>query len=204
MSSEPITFTVRRARLSDRNRIRAMQTLSVRTLAPYCYSQPEIAAFLTYVGTVDDQLLAEGNYHVIEAGNEIIASGGWSQFRANFSKPGDGDPAADLSVAKVRSVFVHPDWTHHGLGTRLMRRAEAEAFAAGFNEMELNAMLTGVGFYTSRGYRRVRDVALSLPDSVVFRGVTMRKVLTADVAKAPAATGTVEHRPSRHRCGAAA
>jgi GNAT superfamily N-acetyltransferase len=179
-----------------------MQALSTRALTCEFYSRAEIEAFLTYVGTIDEQLLAEGTYYLIEAGAEIVASGGWSQFRATFGK--SSDPVADLSVAKTRSVFVHPDWTRHGFGTRLMRRAEAEAFAAGFNGMELNAMLSGVDFYTALGYRRVRDIAVSMPEGIVFRGVTMRKGLTPDVARAPASTGMVEHRLTGRRCGAAA
>jgi GNAT superfamily N-acetyltransferase len=202
MNTEQVAFTVRRARISDRNRLRAMQTLSLRTMTGEFYTPAEIESFLTYVGTIDDNLLAEGTYHLIEAGDEIVASGGWSQFRANFSS--GADPAADLSVAKARSVFVHPDWIRHGLGSRLMRVAEAEAFGAGFNEMELNAMLSGVGFYEKLGYRRIRDISLSMPENVVFRGVTMRKPLTQAAARAPASSGVVEHRLTGRRCGAAA
>ena len=98
---------------------------------------------------------------------------------------------------------MHPDWTHHGFGTRLMRRAESEAFGAGFSEMELNAMLSGVAFYTALGYRRVRDIAVNMPEAVVFRGVTMRKPLTPDMARAPASAGIVEHRLTGC-CGVAA
>jgi GNAT superfamily N-acetyltransferase len=201
MSTEQAIFTLRRAHVGDRNRLRAMQALSFRALACEFYSPAEIEAFLTYVGTIDEHLLAEGTYHLIEVDGEVVASGGWSQFRANFGR--SADPAADLSVAKTRSVFVHPDWTRHGFGTRLMGRAEAEAFGAGFNEMELNAMLSGVGFYERLGYRRIRDIAVSMPEGVVFRGVTMRKPLTPEVARAPASSGTVEHRLTGRRCLAA-
>ena len=53
------------------------------------------------------------------------------------------DPAAGLATAKVRSVFVHPDWARHGLGRKLMQRVEAEAWSAGFNELEMNVLLSG-------------------------------------------------------------
>ena len=82
----------------------------MRRLAADCYSREEIEAFITYVGTMDDQVIDEGTYSVVEAGGRIVASGGWSRFRSNYVPPPASDPAADLTTARVRSVFVHPDW----------------------------------------------------------------------------------------------
>jgi GNAT superfamily N-acetyltransferase len=182
--------------------MRAMQAESMRKLAASCYSRAEIEAFITYVGTMDDQLIDEGTYYLVETGGRIVATGGWSRFRANYVGPADGDPAADLTTAKIRSVFVHPDWKGYGFGRRLMLRAEVEAFTAGFDEAELNALLSGVSFYRALGYQDVRPMALSLPDRVTFRGVTMRKALASAVA--PDATGTIERTRKTDCCGKAA
>jgi GNAT superfamily N-acetyltransferase len=191
MSVVSSKFVIRRARAADRNHLRAMQAASMRVLAAPFYSRDEIEGFLVYVGTMDDQLVDEGNYYLVETDGHVVASGGWSRFRSNYVQAHDADPAADLSAAKVRSVFVHPDWAGHGLGRRLMRRAEADAWHAGFNEVELNAMLSGVPFYRRLGYREVRPIAVAMPDRRVFRGVTMRKELSSREVAAPAMTGTI-------------
>lgn len=173
MSKDPSTFTIRRARIGDRNHLRAMQVESMRKLASHCYSRAEIEAFLVFVGTMDDQLIDEGTYYVVEVGGRPVASGGWSRMRGNYI----GNEPVDRTAAKIRSVFVHPDWARHGFGRILMERAETEARAAGFERVELNALLSGVPFYRELGYQALRPIALSLPDGVTFRGVTMGKEL---------------------------
>ena len=90
----------------------------------------------------------------------------------------------DLSVAKIRSVFVHHDWARHGFGRLLMSRAEREAFVAGFNRVELNALLSGVPFYRALGYRELKSIALGLPDGITFRGLAMGKPLGTEVLAA--------------------
>ncbi len=203
MSIETITFVIRRARMNDRNHLRAMQAESMRALAAKCYSAAEIEAFLIYVGTVNDQLIDEGTYYVVEGEGHIVASGGWSRLGTTSVTATGGDPAASLATAKVRSVFVHPDWARHGLGRKLMQRVEAEAWSAGFNELEMNVLLSGVPFYCALGYQPVRPIALSLPDNLMFRGTAMRKSLENAVA-APAETGVIDRRQNTGCCGQAA
>lgn len=173
MNTDTSSFTIRRARMSDRNHLLAMQANSMRTLATHCYSREEVEAFITFVGTMDDQLIAEGSYYLVEIDGRPVASGGWSRVRANYA---NGAPV-DGAAAKIRSVFVHHDWARHGFGRLLMTRAERDAFAAGFGHVELNALLSGVPFYRALGYRTVRPMALGLPDGIRFRGLTMMKPL---------------------------
>ena len=167
--------------MSDRNHLRAMQANSMRTLAAHCYSREEIEAFITFVGTMDDQLIDEGTYYLVEIDGRPVASGGWSRIRANYV----GGAPVDLSAAKIRSVFVHHDWARHGFGRLLMDRAEQEAFVAGFNRVELNALLSGVPFYRALGYQAVRPMALGLPDGITFRGLTMEKPLGMVASPSP-------------------
>jgi GNAT superfamily N-acetyltransferase len=193
MSVVSSKFVIRRARAADRNPLRAMQAASMRLLAAHCYTSDEIEAFLTYIGTMDEQLLDEGTYYLVESEGRILASGGWSRLRSNYVDPRGSEPAADLSAAKVRSVYVHPDWARHGLGRMLMQRAEADAWHGGYNRVELNAMLSGVSFYTRLGYRVVRPIAVAMPDSLLFRGITMRKGLSSREVAAPPMSGVIEH-----------
>lgn len=188
MSIDSSSFTIRRARMSDRNHLLAMQANSMRTLARHCYSHAEVEAFITFVGTMDDQLIQEGTYYVVEVDGRPVASGGWSRIRANY---GGGAPV-DRTAAKIRSVFVHHDWARHGFGRLLMNRAERESRDAGFDRVELNALLSGVPFYRALGYREVQPIALGLPDGVTFRGLAMGKPLglettvTVHAGEAPA------------------
>ncbi len=190
MHTDSSNFVMRRARMSDRNHLLAMQANSMRTLAVHCYAREEIEAFMAVVGTMDDQLIDEGTYYLVEVNGRPVASGGWSRVRANYV----ADGPVDLSIAKIRSVFVHHDWARHGFGRLLMDRAEQEAFIAGFNRVELNALLSGVPFYRALGYQALRPMALGLPDGILFRGLTMEKPL-GKVAASTAA-GLVE--PARH------
>jgi GNAT superfamily N-acetyltransferase len=173
MSTNSSPFTIRRARMNDRNHLRAMQIDSMRRLAIHCYSREEVEAFIADVGTMDDQLIGEGTYYLVEVDGHPVASGGWSRTRGNYV----GTPPVDPKAAKIRSVFVHPNWARHGFGRLLMNRAEQEAVAAGFGNVELNALLSGVPFYRALGYQAVRSIALGLPDGVTFHGLTMVKPL---------------------------
>ena len=187
MITDSPNVTIRRARMSDRNHLLAMQANSMRRLATPCYSRQEVEAFIAFVGTMDDQLIDEGTYYVGEIDGRVVASGGWSRIRANYVS----GAAVDRTAAKIRSVFVHPDWARHGFGRLLMDRSEREAFVAGFNRVELNALLSGVPFYRALGYRTVRSIALDLPDGITFRGITMEKPLGMIATFAPAEGATM-------------
>jgi GNAT superfamily N-acetyltransferase len=184
MSTDSSTPIIRPARISDRNHLRAMQVDSMRRLAIQCYSRAEVEAFIVYVGTMDDQLIDEGTYYLVEVAGRPVASGGWSRMRGNYI----GTPPVDPTAAKIRSVFVHHEWARHGFGRMLMARAEQEAFGAGFDQVELNALLSGVPFYRALGYDAVRPIALGLPDGITFRGLTMMKPLGMDAPSARADT----------------
>lgn len=177
MNIDATTPIIRPARMSDRNHLRAMQVDSMRKLAIHCYSRDEIEAFITFVGTMDDQLIEEGSYSLVEIDGRPIASGGWSRMRGNYV---GAAPPVDRTAAKIRSVFVHHEWARHGFGRMLMQRAEWEASAAGFARVELNALLSGVPFYRALGYQPVRPIALGLPDGITFHGLTMMKPLDLD------------------------
>ncbi|NIA67505.1 GNAT family N-acetyltransferase [Pelagibius litoralis] len=57
---------------------------------------------------------------------------------------------------EVRGLYVDPDWTRHGLGRLLLRRAEAAITAAGHGRVSIGASLTGLPFYEAEGYRVIR------------------------------------------------
>lgn len=58
--------------------------------------------------------------------------------------------------AEVRSLYVDPDWTRHGIGRLLLQRAETAIIEAGFDSISVGASLVGMPFYESQGYRVLR------------------------------------------------
>ena len=80
----------------------------------------------------------------IGADELVLGSAGWIA---------DEQPA----TARIRKVFVHPDLTGRGIGTRLVIDAAARATAAGFTALSVRSTLNAVPLYRKLGYR---DVAL--------------------------------------------
>lgn len=64
---------------------------------------------------------------------------------------------ASLEHDVVRSVFVAPGHQQHGIGRQLMRHIEMQAIAHGVEGLRVPSSITAEGFYTTLGYRKVRD-----------------------------------------------
>ena len=70
------------------------------------------------------------------------------------------DPATD--AAKVRAIFVHPDFARRGLGSLILAAVENAAREAGFRRFEMGSTLTGVPLYRLKGYVEVERIAVPL------------------------------------------
>lgn len=188
----PLPFVLRRAVPRDVPALREMQRRSLRELSFGHYDLHQVEAFLFYAGTLDEAVVGERNYFVAEIGGWLAGSGGWSTSAPNYFEFGTGVPAVarERYVARVRSLFVHPDWTRRGVATRIMEMTENAIRAAGHFEVALDAMLPGVALYESLGYRAVAPVDARLPDGTVLRFQHMRKVLPRHVEAAANDSGT--------------
>lgn len=175
--------------------IEAMHFLSVQALAARDFSPAEMEAFLGHVGTYDPRLIDDGTYFVLEHGGHLVGSGGWSSRAPHFevgeteraSRPECRAPQSARDSAKVRSIFVHPNYARLGLGSRLVHNAEAEAAAAGFRLAELWATLTGVPLYRKLGYEELGRFAVPAANGVAVPAVHMAKRLPAKAADSSAA-----------------
>ena len=110
----------------------------------------------------------------------MAGCGGWSRRKTLFGADhGPGrepellDPATD--AAKVRAIFVHPDFARQGLGSLILKTVEDEARAAGFRRFEMGSTLTGVPLYRLRGYVEVERVSVPLRNGEVVPVVRMSK-----------------------------
>ena len=155
---------------------------SIRDLFPSFYDARQTASSAVHIGHVDPVLVTDGTYFVLEAQGAIVASGGWSRrdklFTGSTEQEGRArllDPANE--PARVRAMFVRPDWTRRGLGTRILEACEEAARSEGFRTLALMATLPGVPLYERFGFQPLEHREITLPDGVRIRCVAMEKHL---------------------------
>ncbi len=189
------TFHVRLATQADIPALHALIESSVRILQANDYTPAQIEGALGTVLGLDTQLVADQTYFVAETTNSsgtktIVACGGWSKRKALFGsdhaalrEPDFLDPAIDAAkiradAAKIRAIFVHPDWARRGLGTLLLETCENAAKFAGFTKFEMGSTLTGVPLYKLRGYQVIEPIAVPLPNGESLSVIRMAKSAT--------------------------
>ena len=184
----PASFSVRLATNADIPTLHALIESSVRILQANDYTPAQIEGALGTVLGLDTQLLADQTYFAAETTNSsgtktIVACGGWSKRKTLFGsdhaalrEPEFLDPATD--AAKIRAIFVHPDWARRGLGTLLLETCENAAKSAGFTKFEMGSTLTGVPLYKLRGYQVIESIAVPLPNGESLPIIRMAKSTT--------------------------
>lgn len=155
--------------------------LSAKTLqAPY-YTQAQIEAALGPIFAVDQQLIADRTYFVVESEGQIVGCGGWSKRLAayggghaqNGEKVGELNPLHD--PARIRAFFVHPDYARRGIGRMLLAACEDALLAAGFREAIMVATLAGEPLYSSAGYHEIERFEVTAQADVKLIAVRMGK-----------------------------
>ena len=171
---------LRVATLADAEGIAALMTTSAEVLFPRFYDERQAASAVRYVASLDEQLVADGTYFVLEAGGEPVGCGGWSRRDRLYTGSGDGaddarllDPATE--AARVRAMFVRADWTRKGLGRQILDACESAARAEGFTRLGLMATLPGVPLYLAYGFQVLDETEVELPDGVTIACKTMEK-----------------------------
>ena len=172
---------LRSATADDVPALSALIERSVRLLSLAVYTPAQIDDALAHVFGVDSQLLADGTYYVIDAGDRIVAAGGWSARQTLFGgdqMKADDDVAIDLTMpARIRAFFVDPDWTRRGLARQLYDACEAAALERGFRRFELMATLPGVPLYRALGFMDLERVDVPMPDGLVLPCLRMSRAL---------------------------
>lgn len=176
-------ITIRKAERHDADRVKSMQELSFCSLGARYYSPAAIASFIRHIGTCDQAVIEEGHYFVaVVPGGEIVGTGGWSQLAPAYGH--DEAPPAGGHLAIIRSVFVAPSATRLGIGSAVMRHAEADAARHGVTMLSLKATLAGVPLYAALGYRAARRREFVLADGARLDFLDMDKPIAgqADAA----------------------
>jgi GNAT superfamily N-acetyltransferase len=167
--------SIRPATLDDMPQLRSLIEASVRGLSVGYLTAEQIEREVRYVTAPDTQLIRDGTYFVAihPSDGSIVAAGGWSRRRAMHGgdafKLHAGPDADELLVpgrdpARIRAMFVHPNWTRRGLGRRLFETARSAAEADGFDSLVLTATMPGVPLYKALGFREERRYMDVLPD----------------------------------------
>ena len=177
-----IPWPLRLARGEDAPALEELIPLSVRALqAPY-YSSAQMEAAIGPVFSVDNQLISDGTYFVVEDSGRVIAGGGWSKRKAvcggDRGRTGEDeliDPARD--AARIRAFFVHPDFARRGIGRALLVACEEAILANGFDRAELAATLAGEPLYAAFGYKVMERYDYPMSDGLTLPVVRMGKRL---------------------------
>ena len=175
---------LRVATLADEAALASLMKASAAVLFPQFYDAPRAASAIRYVPEVDRMLLADGTYYVLETGGEAVACGGWSRRDRLYTGSGDSDADARLldpatEAARVRAMFVRPDWTRRGLGRRILLACEDAARLEGFRQLALMSTLPGYPLYLAYGFQPLEEVEIELPDGVRLPCVAMEKPIDA-------------------------
>jgi GNAT superfamily N-acetyltransferase len=156
---------------------------SILALFPRFYDERQTASAAVHIGELDLTLVEDRTYFVHEAGDEIVACGGWS--RRDRLYTGSGDAAGDARLldprtepARIRAMFVRDDWTRRGLGRAILEACERAARAEGFTRLSLMATLPGEPLYRAYGFRELERTLLTMPDGVTIEGVAMERPMT--------------------------
>jgi GNAT superfamily N-acetyltransferase len=182
----PMQFQIRVAVDADIPAIREVIQASVRELQAGDYTPAQIEGALATVFTVDSRLIADGTYLLALSGDRVAGCGGWSYRKTLYG--GDQqletiessvlDPATE--AAKIRAIFVHPDYARMRLGSLILKAAEEAAVAAGFRRLEMGSTLTGVPLYSLKGYRETVRTAVPVGSGEEIEIVRMTKVIEPD------------------------
>jgi GNAT superfamily N-acetyltransferase len=184
-------FLIREATASDIAVLESLIEQSVRGLQTNDYSPEQIEGALGHALGLDRQLIADGTYFVAEVMDRsfIVGCGGWSNRKTLFGSDHGPNRQAEFldpkrEAAKLRAIFVHPDWARKGLGSLILGHCEERACAAGFVHLEMASTLTGIPVYLRRGYRQRETIHVSLPNGASLPVVRMTKSL-AGASKVP-------------------
>jgi GNAT superfamily N-acetyltransferase len=176
-------FQLRIATEEDITALHGLIEASVRGLQAGDYTQRQIEGALGTVLGLDTQLIRDQTYFVAETMGEsgrLAGCGGWSKRRTLFGADAGPGREAELldpgnDAAKVRAIFVHPEFARRGLGSLILATVEEAAKRAGFLRFEMGSTLTGVPLYRLKGYAETERIAVPLKNGEALPVVKMIK-----------------------------
>jgi GNAT superfamily N-acetyltransferase len=152
-----VDFTTRLATRDDLPAIRAVVDAAIAELQKGFLDEAQIESSRAIMG-VDTELIDDGTYFLVEAGDELAGCGGWSRRATLYGSsqtPGRDsallDPAVD--AARIRAMYTNPAYARRGVGRLVLSLCEQAAAAEGFTRLQLMSTLSGEALYTAYGFR---------------------------------------------------
>ena len=152
-----MSFNSKLANSEDIPAIKRLMEQSITGLLGNYVNQEELEASFESMG-LDDQLIQDQTYFLVDFEGILVGCGGWSNRKTLFGGNHTPNRSNDFlnpnnDSAKIRAMYTHPDWARKGIGTFILELAEKEASNAGFKRCELMATLSGIYLYKNRGYK---------------------------------------------------
>jgi len=174
-------FKYRLANLEDIPAIKGLMEQSITGLLGNYVNEEELEASFESMG-LDDQLILDKTYFLIDFEGKLVGCGGWSNRKTLFGGNHTPNRSNDFlnpndDAAKIRAMYTHPDWARKGIGTFILDLAEKEASNAGFKRFELMATLSGIHLYKARGYKIDDEIIYKSKKSNSVKMFKMTKLL---------------------------
>jgi GNAT superfamily N-acetyltransferase len=152
-----MNLNFRLANSEDIPDVKGLMEQSIALLLGNYVNEEELEASFESMG-LDDQLILDKTYFLIDFEGILVGCGGWSNRKTLFGGNHTPNRSNDFldpnhDAAKIRAMYTHPDWARKGIGTFILELAEKEACNAGFKRCELMATLSGIYLYKRRGYK---------------------------------------------------
>jgi len=171
---------LREATFNDVAEIQNLIERSAFELQRDSYSEEQIEAAIGPVFGVDEQMIRDRTYFVVEDSKEIVGCGGWSYREALFGgrsgsdvEPRCLDPVEE--AARVRAFFVSPQHSRRGIGSSIMKLCEAEIVRHRFTTAEISATLVGEPLYTRFGFTTTNYYEIELEGAPPLKVARMVK-----------------------------
>jgi putative acetyltransferase len=151
-------FTLRPYGESDLAAVRTLHALAFESLAAERHSGAQLAAHsaMTRDGAYAADLAASHLALAVQADGAVIATAGWIGV------------ADEAGTARIRKVFVHPEFARRGVASHLVRDAEARAEAAGYRRLIVRANINAVLLYRKLGYHTLREGEMAAGGGIVL------------------------------------
>jgi len=169
----------RYATMDDLPELRALMSASIRKFIGAILDSSQVEASFEIMG-VDTRLIEDMTYFVVEHNHMIVGCGGWSRratlYGGDHTRGRDArllDPASE--PARVRAMYVHPEFGRKGIGSFILSLCEAAANKEGFANVELMATVSGEALYLERGYNPVERVQVATSRGVDIPLIRMAK-----------------------------
>jgi N-acetylglutamate synthase-like GNAT family acetyltransferase len=155
---------IRRATRNDGEHIWKVHTTAIRETCRSRYSEEEIAAWTSRLApdTYDSVIRGKAMY-VAQSEDEVVGFG-----------------QLDVVKGEVEALYVRPEFSGEGVGSRLLRMLEIVAQECGLKRLFLDSSLNAEKFYQFAGYQSREETMHPLSGGLSIAAVRMEKVLPAE------------------------